>query len=720
MISDASLTVAIVGAGFSGTMVAVHLLKNTQRPLTIKLIDSNDIGKGVAYSTTSNSHLLNVPAAGMSAFPDDSSHLLRWLKFNYHTLKNWLPNEPDPSLFIPRLVYGLYIQSILQEAEATAPTYVKLERIIDEVVGIQPQNRGAIVCLKNQDNFAADKIVLAIGNGASPPPLSLGKFQPDATNISLQPSYIHNAWSKDALTGLEVDDSVLLIGTGLTMVDMVMSLRDRHHQGKIYAVSRHGLMPLSHQPSQPYPAFLTKNTAPKTIRGLLKSIRAEIKTATQLGYNWQSVIDSLRPVTQELWQELSAVEQKRFLRHVNRYWDIHRHRLASEICEIIEDLILTKKLIIKSGRISHCAEIDSGILVNIYKDNYHSNIQVKKFINCTGIQVDYRTSTQSLIANLRTQGLICPNPLGLGLYTLPNGAILDAQGQGSSLLYTLGPPRKGDLWETTAIREIREQAKLLATTILNDLPLWVRPVAPLSTYNHNNSSALNLLFRQLFDQQSNTYTYLIADLETKQAVLVDTVLAKIDRDLQLINDWGLNLCYCLETHLHADHITGAGQLKKLTGCQILVPKNDQIKGANRQLDDGDIVNLGSVNIQAIATPGHTNSHLAYLINHRYLLTGDALFIRGCGRTDLQSGDAGTLYDTVTQKLFTLSDDIWVYPAHDYQGRTVSTIGEEKRCNPRLSQRSREEFITLMENLDIIYPSQMAEAIAANEWCGDRP
>jgi uncharacterized NAD(P)/FAD-binding protein YdhS len=474
MISDASLTVAIVGAGFSGTMVAVHLLKNTQRPLTIKLIDSNDIGKGVAYSTTSNSHLLNVPAAGMSAFPDDSSHLLRWLKFNYHTLKNLLPNEPDPSIFIPRLVYGLYIQSVLQEAEATASSYVKLERIIDEVVGIQaqnkPQNRGAIVYLKNQDNFAADKIVLAIGNGATPPPFSLGKFQPDATNISRQPSYIRNAWSKDALTGLEVDDSVLLIGTGLTMVDMVMSLRDRHHQGKIYAVSRHGLMPLSHQPSQIYPTFLTKNTAPKTIRGLLKSIRYEIKTATELGYNWQSVIDSLRPVTQELWQELPTVEKHIFLRHLNRYWDIHRHRFAAEVGEIIQNFITDKKLIIKPGIVCDFHETINGIAVTIYRPQNQSNIiEVKRLINCTGIQVDYRASKQPLIADLRTQGLICPNPLG-GLYTSPNGAILDAQGQGSSLLYTLGTPRKGDLWETTSVREIREQAQLLAATILNSLP----------------------------------------------------------------------------------------------------------------------------------------------------------------------------------------------------------------------------------------------------------
>lgn len=470
MISNASLTVAIVGAGFSGTMVAVHLLKNAQIPLTIKLIDSKDIGKGVAYSTTSNSHLLNVPAAGMSAFPDDSSHLLRWLKFNYHTLKNWLPNEPDPSLFIPRLVYGLYIQSVLEEAEATASSYVKIERIIDEVVGIQPQNRGAIVYLKNQDNFAADKIVLAIGNGATPPPFSLGKLQPDATNISLQPSYIRNAWSHDALTGLEVDDSVLLIGTGLTMVDMVMSLRDRHHQGKIYAVSRHGLLPLSHQPSQPYPTFLTKNTAPKTIRGLLKSIRYEIKTATQLGYNWHSVIDSLRPVTQELWQQLPTVEKQRFLRHVTRYWDIHRHRFAAEIGEVFDMLIKNHQLIVKAGKICDISEITNGINVTISRRKHLSIIEVKILINCTGIQVDYRASKQPLIADLRTQGLICPNPLG-GLYTLPNGAILDAQGQGSSLLYTLGTPRKGDLWETTSVREIREQAQLLAATILNSLPL---------------------------------------------------------------------------------------------------------------------------------------------------------------------------------------------------------------------------------------------------------
>lgn len=470
MISDASLTVAIVGAGFSGTMVAVHLLKNTDRPLTIKLIDSNDIGKGVAYSTTSNSHLLNVPAAGMSAFPDDSSHLLRWLKFNYHTLKDSLPTPPNPSLFIPRRVYGLYIQSVLEEAEATASSYVKLERIIDEVVGIQPQNRGAIVYLKNQDNFAADKIVLAIGNGATPRPFSLGKFQPDATNISLQPPYIRNAWSKDALTGLEVDDSVLLIGTGLTMVDMVMSLRDRHHQSKIYAVSRHGLLPLSHQPSQPYPTFLTRNTAPKTIRGLLKCIRSEIKTATEIGYNWHSVIDSLRPVTQELWQQLPTVEKQKFLRHVTRYWDIHRHRFSSEIGEIIENLITEKKLIFKTGKICDCRETINGIYVTISRQQHKSIIEVKRLINCTGIQVDYSAAKQPLIAHLRSQGLICPNPLG-GLYTLPNGAILDAQGQGSSLLYTLGPPRKGDLWETTAIREIRQQAQLLATTILNSLPL---------------------------------------------------------------------------------------------------------------------------------------------------------------------------------------------------------------------------------------------------------
>lgn len=226
-----------------------------------------------------------------------------------------------------------------------------------------------------------------------------------------------------------------------------------------------------------------------------------------------------------------------------------------------------------------------------------------------------------------------------------------------------------------------------------------------------------MLFRQLFDPESSTYTYLIADQAMKAAILVDPVLEQVERDLKLINELNLILHYCLETHIHADHITGTGKLREATGCKGIVPENARAPCADRQIGDGEILQLGEITIEAIATPGHTDSHMAYLVNGTRILTGDALFIRGCGRTDFQSGDAGTLYDSVTQQLFALADETLVYPAHDYRGHTVSTIGEEKQFNPRLAKRNRSSFIELMGSLNLPNPKKMMEAVPANESCG---
>jgi glyoxylase-like metal-dependent hydrolase (beta-lactamase superfamily II) len=227
-----------------------------------------------------------------------------------------------------------------------------------------------------------------------------------------------------------------------------------------------------------------------------------------------------------------------------------------------------------------------------------------------------------------------------------------------------------------------------------------------------------MLFRQLFDRESSTYTYLIADPTLKEAILVDPVLEEVERDLKLLNELGLTLRYCLETHIHADHITGTGKLRELTGCLSVVPENAHATCADRQIKDREILQLGSITIEAIATPGHTDSHMAYLVNKTHLLTGDALFIRGSGRTDFQSGDAGTLYDSVTQRLFTLADDTLVYPGHDYRGHTVSTIQEEKQWNPRFVGRDRDNFIEFMNNLNLPGPKKMMEAVPANERCGN--
>lgn len=229
-----------------------------------------------------------------------------------------------------------------------------------------------------------------------------------------------------------------------------------------------------------------------------------------------------------------------------------------------------------------------------------------------------------------------------------------------------------------------------------------------------------MLFRPLFDYESCTYTYLIADLITKEAILVDPVVEQVERDLKLLEELGLTLRYCIETHVHADHITGTGKLKELTNCMGIVPENAQVSCADGYLKHKEVLQLGEITIKTIATPGHTDSHNAYLVNDTHLLTGDALFIRGCGRTDFQSGDAGTLYDVVTKRLFTLPEDTLVYPGHDYRGHTVSTIGEEKQYNPRFLGRDRHDFIAFMNNLNLPNPKKMMEAVPANESCGQVP
>jgi glyoxylase-like metal-dependent hydrolase (beta-lactamase superfamily II) len=226
-----------------------------------------------------------------------------------------------------------------------------------------------------------------------------------------------------------------------------------------------------------------------------------------------------------------------------------------------------------------------------------------------------------------------------------------------------------------------------------------------------------MLFRQLFDSETSTYTYLIADLATKAAILVDPVKEQVDRDRKLLDELGLTLQYCLETHIHADHVTGTARLRELTHCQGVVPQNASAACADRFLADGEVLRVGSVEIVAIATPGHTDSHNAYLVNRDRVLTGDSLLIRGCGRTDFQGGDASTLFHSITQELFKLPDETMVYPGHDYHGHTVSTIGEEQQWNPRLANRDRASFIELMNNLNLPDPKKIMEAVPANERCG---
>ena len=229
-----------------------------------------------------------------------------------------------------------------------------------------------------------------------------------------------------------------------------------------------------------------------------------------------------------------------------------------------------------------------------------------------------------------------------------------------------------------------------------------------------------MIFRQLFEPLSSTYTYLLGCEDSGQAVLIDPVIVSMARDLAEVSRLGLTLAYSVDTHLHADHITAALELKKKVGSKIAAPAFDRLACADVGIEEGRPLRVGSIHLQPLHTPGHTPGHFAYRLDDR-LFTGDALLIEGCGRTDFQNGDADALYASVTQKLFALPDDTLVYPAHDYQGRRVSSIAQEKTRNPRLGQQQTlEQFRGIMANLHLPYPSFIDYAVPGNQQCGVCP
>ena len=233
-----------------------------------------------------------------------------------------------------------------------------------------------------------------------------------------------------------------------------------------------------------------------------------------------------------------------------------------------------------------------------------------------------------------------------------------------------------------------------------------------------------MIFKQLFEQDSSTYTYLLGCEETSKTVLIDPVVETVHRDLDVISSLGLKPTYTLETHVHADHISSGVKMRALANTQIVVPKIENLACADLGVEEGTVFEVGSIKIHPLFTPGHTGSHHAYLIEngmHTILFSGDALLIEACGRTDFQEGDPALLYKSIHEKFFTLADETLVYPGHDYEGRQITTILQEKQRNPRLKDNKPEnEFIDLMNGLDLPYPRKIDFAVPANKLCGQCP
>ena len=446
--SMASFDVAIVGGGFSGTILAVQLLCRDPS-LSVAIIEKgNPPGRGLAYSTESRFHLLNVPAQNMSALPAEPEDFLRWAQAHYSSVVR-------PRSFLPRTLFGRYVAARLDQAIATGDVD-RFQWMEDEAVCLKRERHAYSVTRRNGPELRARVVVLAQGNFPPANPKIRGLDEHCRRYISL-------AWAKTALADLPQGGRVLLLGSGLTSLDLVMALKSRGFRGRIHIVSRRGLMPRRHERVHPWPQFWDAQS-PRTARGLLRLIRNQAHLATVEGSDWRAAVDALRPVTQEIWQSLPLVERRRFLRHLRAYWEVHRHRIAPEIADVLADLIDDGQVRIYAGRVTRYREREGFAEVTIRQRNSRTvkTLRVDRMINCTGSETDCRCIDDPLLASLFSQGLARPDSLFLGLDVNKYGGLLDSTGRASEGLYALGPMLKGCWWETTAVPEIRAQAAQLA------------------------------------------------------------------------------------------------------------------------------------------------------------------------------------------------------------------------------------------------------------------
>jgi uncharacterized NAD(P)/FAD-binding protein YdhS len=456
-VSNHECSVVVVGGGFSGTLLAVQLLRRIPA-LSVAVIDKGTVpGRGLAYSTEFDCHLLNVPASNMSALPEEPDHFLRWARANYDP-------STQPASFVSRRIYGRYISSILDEAMRRRGAD-HLQWIQGEASSLTGERSYINVRLKDGSTLVAQSVVLATGNF---PPGNLR-----ITGLSEHGErYVPSAWSVDALRNVPRNGSVLLIGSGLTSIDVAIALKSEGFTGHIHILSRHGLIPQPHRQTGPWPQYWS-DQGPQTTRGLVRLVRDQIRAASAAGCDWRPVVDALRSVTPVIWRSLPVKERKRFLRHVRPYWEVHRHRIAPEIDDTVSRLLLDGQATLYAGRVTTYRESSGHVEVVLRerKTRTQRSLRVDRVINCTGPETDCRRMEDSLIKSLLAQGLARPDDLFLGLDVDSEGAMINSSGTPSDSIYAIGPARKGCLWETIAVPEIREQASQLAEHLASRMGL---------------------------------------------------------------------------------------------------------------------------------------------------------------------------------------------------------------------------------------------------------
>jgi len=438
-------TTIIAGGGASGALLATRLLRKSANAHVVIVEPREHLGRGMAYSTSHQEHLLNVPAGRMSAFAEDPEHFVNFLRTRFG-------DRYDAASFVPRPLYGDYLESIVRETTAFAGARFQYERSTILAAAVEKSAVRAIC--EDGRVLTGDMLVIATGN-ASPAPW----VRAHADVLSGE-RFFASAWDERALIPDDPQDDVLLLGTGLTAVDAVIGLRSNGHRGTIWMVSRRGLLPHEHRLFDTPPEHNPEATSLHDLLGVVRSVAGRPRA-------WRAALDNLRPRTNVLWQALSVNDQRRFVRHVMPYWNAHRHRMAPEVARIVAGEISSGGLRMLAGRTGTFVQTPHGIVVpiRVRGQDRTLELEVGRVINCSGPAHDFRQLENPLIGNLLEQGIMQPLQTGIGVDIAPNGALRDGAGTDSQRFYAIGPVRYGTLIETTAMPEIRAQAADLAATL---------------------------------------------------------------------------------------------------------------------------------------------------------------------------------------------------------------------------------------------------------------
>jgi uncharacterized NAD(P)/FAD-binding protein YdhS len=438
--------VAIVGAGFSGTLLAVNLLRH-DGPSAVLVERTAEAGKGLAYGAAHPSHLLNVRAANMSAFPDDPGHFVRWLER--------CGLEGGAGAFVPRVTYGVYLAELLEEARERAGERLTVVR--GDVVNLSDSEDGVSLRMADGRMLAADAAVLAVGNL---PPHTPPGLNPDALPSDC---YKGDPWAEDVAAGLGPDDTVLAIGTGLTAVDVALMLDARGFAGRIVALSRRGLLPRRHAAGGS-PADKLAERPATVASALVQAVRAR---GDAIG--WRAAVDELRPFTQAMWANATEAERGRFLRHLRPWWDVHRHRLAPSVADRLAAMTAAGRLSVLAGKTLVAAACDGGVELTWRPRGTPEpeRLVVQRIVNCTGPQGDLGRTTEPLLAVLAARGRLRADAARLGIDVDANARAIDAEGAVNERLFALGPMTRGAFWEIVAVPDIRAQSWTLARRLSN-------------------------------------------------------------------------------------------------------------------------------------------------------------------------------------------------------------------------------------------------------------